>query len=124
MYDRMLSEMKRTRHRIDYLTEKNESGLIQKEEIVLFSEELLNRILFFQHERLIHLLVLMLFAILTFASVALVIVTMNLLIGIAAVLFLVLLIPYIVHYYHLENSVQKLYVLYDELMSFLEENNE
>ncbi|MBN1891455.1 MAG: hypothetical protein JW780_01630 [Clostridiales bacterium] len=124
MYDRIRSEIKRTRHRLDRLTVKKESGLIQKDEIELYSEELLNRILFFQHERLIHLLVLMLFAILTFASVSLVIVTMNLLIGIAAVLLLVLLIPYIVHYYHLENSVQKLYVLYDELMSFLEENYE
>ncbi|NLA43621.1 hypothetical protein GX865_05780 [Candidatus Saccharibacteria bacterium] len=41
-------------------------------------------------------------------------------IGIAAVLFLALLIPYIVHYYHLENGVQRLYSLYDEIAAFLE----
>ena len=31
------------------------------------------------------------------------------------VLILVLLVPYIVHYFHLENGVQKMYTLIDEL---------
>lgn len=31
------------------------------------------------------------------------------------VLFLVLLIPYIGHYYLLENEVQKMYIQYDEI---------
>ena len=32
-----------------------------------------------------------------------------------ALLFLVLLIPYIKHYYFLENSVQKMYLIYNKL---------
>ena len=32
-----------------------------------------------------------------------------------AVLFLVLLVPYIKHYYFLENSVQKMYLIYNKL---------
>ena len=55
-------------------------------------KELLIQIGFFQHERLIHLIVLVL-----------------------SLLFLVLLIPYIRHYYLLENGVQKLYEYYDAL---------
>ena len=71
----------------------------------LSSEELLSvrvHIGFFQHERLVHELVMILFAILTLVLAL-------------DVLFLVLLIPYIRHYYGLENGVQKLYSLYSRL---------
>ena len=34
---------------------------------------------------------------------------------ILAVLFLALLVPYIKHYYFLENSVQKMYLIYNKL---------
>ncbi len=33
----------------------------------------------------------------------------------AAVLMLILLVPYIAHYYFLENGVQKLYGIYDKI---------
>ena len=35
---------------------------------------------------------------------------------------MVLLIPYIMHYYLLENSVQRMYVQYDAMMNKLGEN--
>ena len=35
-------------------------------------------------------------------------------------LFLVLLVPYIMHYYTLENEVQKMYTQYDEILKRLE----
>jgi len=35
-------------------------------------------------------------------------------------LFLVLLVPYIMHYYTLENEVQKMYNQYDEILNHLE----
>jgi len=34
-------------------------------------------------------------------------------------LFLVLLVPYIMHYYTLENEVQKMYTQYDEILKHL-----
>ena len=78
-------------------------------------------ILFFQHERLIHLLVTMLFALLTFGSLFTFLVTGFLPVIALFVLFLALLIPYIFHYYHLENGVQQLYELYDQLKALRED---
>ena len=72
-------------------------------------------ILFFQHERLIHLLVTLLFAAMTLTSLFVFLVTDFLPVIALFALFLILLVPYIFHYYHLENGVQKLYGLYDQL---------
>lgn len=82
-------------------------------------EEHLVQIGFFQHERLIHLIVTVIFALLTVFSAGLAFLMMaqgtegagNLLLVVAA--FLVLLIPYVRHYYILENEVQKMYRQYD-----------
>lgn len=76
---------------------------------------------FFMHERLIHLIVTVLFAILT-VGVALYCVAdpgipLFLLFG----ALLILLVPYIMHYYLLENGVQKMYEQYDELLLRSEE---
>lgn len=70
---------------------------------------------FMQHERLIHLLVTILFAVLMFLSLIAFFISENIGLFAAAVLMLALLIPYIAHYYFLENGVQKLYTLYDEV---------
>ena len=40
---------------------------------------------------------------------------LSVLLSVLAVLFLVLLVPYIRHYYFLENSVQKMYLIYNEI---------
>jgi len=78
-------------------------------------------ILFFQHERLIHLLVTLLFSILTFLSLSVFIITGFLPVIVLFLLFVVLLVPYIFHYYHLENGVQQLYDLYDQLKASRED---
>ena len=78
-------------------------------------QELLTQIQFFQHERLVHLIVTVTFAILEMLAVLIAL----LFPGIASLLLvfivLVLLIPYIRHYYILENEVQKMYGQYDRL---------
>ena len=83
--------------------------------IQALKKELLTEIQFWQHERLIHLLVTFLFALVTVAVFIVFIVSelISMLILLAALL--VLLIPYIRHYYILENGVQTLYVFYEEL---------
>ena len=81
-------------------------------------------ILFFQHERLIHLLVTLLFACLTFLSFSVFLITYFLPVIVLFVLFLVMLVPYVFHYYHLENGVQQLYDLYDQLKASREDSHE
>ena len=72
------------------------------------------KICFFQHERLIHLLVTLAFAFFTL---------LFMLLGMVSYLFLfpffiliIFLLFYIVHYFYLENSVQYLYKLYDKVV--------
>ncbi len=65
---------------------------------------------FFQHERLIHLIVTMTFALLTVGSLAISFSTFYFLP--LFILFLCLEVPYVFHYYKLENGVQKLQRLY------------
>ena len=78
-------------------------------------DEMLTKIAFMQHERLIHLLVTILFALTMFLCLIGFFVSDNIGVLAAAALMLVLLVPYIAHYYFLENGVQKLYSLYDEV---------
>lgn len=73
----------------------------------------------FQHERLIHLIVTVLFALMGIISIYVMAVTVNVTAIILSVLFLVLLVPYVMHYYFLENSVQKMYRMRDVLISAL-----
>lgn len=77
--------------------------------------ELLIRIQFYQHERLIHLIVTMTFAVMTVLSFVILMLKGGMGALLLSVLFLALVIPYIYHYYFLENSVQKLYKLYYEI---------
>lgn len=70
---------------------------------------------FMQHERLIHFLVTILFALGFFITLGIYLVTEILMLAVLLILILALLIPYIMHYYFLENSVQKMYKLYDEI---------
>lgn len=77
--------------------------------------EHLIQIQFFQHERLIHLIVTCLFAVMAIAVflTLLFVFSIGLLLLFGALM--VLLIPYIRHYYFLENGVQRMYEQYDRL---------
>ena len=81
--------------------------------------EMLVQIQFFQHERLIHLIVTALFAFLTIFTLTCTCFLDNYYYGILfcllCIVCLTLLVPYIHHYYVLENSVQKLYDIYDAI---------
>lgn len=73
------------------------------------------RIGFFSHERLVHLLVMLGFAIFFLLALFMALAIGGAGLYILAVLFLALLVPYIKHYYFLENSVQKMYLIYNKL---------
>lgn len=82
-------------------------------------QEHLVQIGFFQHERMVHLIVTVTFAILTLMSfVAALMIGMPELLALT-LLFVVLLIPYIMHYYTLENEVQKMYEQYDRILEHI-----
>ena len=70
---------------------------------------------YFQHERLIHLIVTVLFAVCSIMVFGFFVITQQIFLLPLFGLMLVLLVPYIVHYFHLENGVQRLYDLIDEL---------
>lgn len=72
---------------------------------------------FMQHERLIHFLVTMLFTLGFFISMAILLLgTVTSMVPLM-IMILSLLIPYVAHYYFLENSVQKMYRLHDEIQA-------
>ena len=75
-------------------------------------EDLLTHISFFQHERLIHLLVTIFTGIIAILLFLTTLFIENILIVILFLLMLCLFIPYIFHYYFLENKVQELYKIY------------
>ncbi len=82
------------------------------DELLKFRVQLLKRIEFYQHERLIHLIVTMSFAVFFFISLALALFLTQIGLTALTVIFLIMTIAYIKHYYFLENSVQKMYKYY------------
>jgi uncharacterized membrane protein len=105
---------KRLLHYLDFYKNLSEQDMTP-EEREQNCRKMLVQIQFFQHERLIHLIVTVLFALMTVMTLfASLLITQPILL-VLELLFLVLLIPYIKHYYLLENGTQKLYEYYDAI---------
>ncbi len=83
-----------------------------RSELLKMRGELLERIAFYSHERLVHLIVTMSFGVFFLLALLMYFMTKNFGLLALTILFLILLIPYIKHYYFLENSVQKMYLYY------------
>ena len=80
-----------------------------KKDIDEIIKDHLIKIKFYQHERLVHFLVTMLVAIMFLITFLYSLNNMSLGIFILELMFFALLVPYIFHYYKLENSVQYMY---------------
>lgn len=103
---------------IEDIDKKIESKNITEKDI----ENHLIKIEFFQHERLIHLLVTLFYGIFLFLSV---IISFKVwLFLIILYLALIILIFYVRHYFFLENHVQYLYKQYDKMKNIIEKNAE
>ena len=103
-----------------YMDEEMKNAPEEKTREVLLEFE--TKIAYFQHERLIHLMVTLAFAaFLLFEIFCLFMLPSAFLIsGVLLVLiFFGLTIGYVAHYYFLENSVQKMYQMRDEIRAFL-----
>ena len=95
--------------KIDDILKKSQKIDYQK-----LKEEHLDKIKFYQHERLIHLLVTLFYVIFLLSTIALS--YFNSLFLIIFFILLVFLIFYIKHYFYLENHVQHLYKQYDDII--------
>ena len=95
---------------LDEITKQKK--ITNREEIL---EDLKVKIGFFQHERLVHLIVTMFtgtFSLMTFLAA---IISCHIELYLLTAILVLLFVPYIAHYFFLENNVQKLYTYYDIL---------
>ena len=90
---------------IDEFIKNIENKNIEKEEILI-------KIDFFQHERLIHLLITLFYAIISLIFLALI--SISYIFIIPTIPLFIFLICYIIHYFKLENRGRHLYKLYDK----------
>ena len=94
-----------------------------KDELEDILAEHMDKIAFMQHERIVHFLVTFMFAVILCIFVAVMLFMSgsgNLAsIGVMALVVIILVLEgfYIKHYYFLENTVQKMYRIYDEMLA-------
>lgn len=95
--------------------DETDTYIKQKEhkDLDVYIEEFLIKVKFFQHERLIHLLVTLFYAI--FCIIFMALITLSCIFIPIVLILMIFLIFYIFHYFFLENSVQYMYKQYDEL---------
>ncbi|MDO5558795.1 MAG: hypothetical protein Q4F95_04275 [Oscillospiraceae bacterium] len=98
---------------LNYIDQTLASGTVDN--LDELKNEHLRQIQFMQHERLIHFLVTFMFAVILFICIGLFCTTENIAFFALIVLTIGLIIPYIWHYYFLENSVQKMYRQYNKI---------
>ncbi len=98
---------------VDNLLESEDENIDWDEEM----KKHLVQIAFFAHERFIHLIVTVVFAIMSILVFLYAFSNFSPAIGLLIFMLLVLLVPYIKHYFLLENSVQDMYEQYDKMQA-------
>lgn len=107
------------RKRVDEILSGNDSNTDWRRVL----EEHLIQVSFFQHERIVHLIVTITFALLEMLAVAVFLITEKVYVIALCIAFFVLLVPYVSHYYLLENETQKMYKQYDEILCKIDNNS-
>ena len=102
------------------VSERLENCKSQEELSAILSEHI-DKIAFMQHERIVHFLVTMMFAVILSIFIIGLLLTENIMLTVLVTIIIILLIFYIKHYYFLENTVQKMYVIYDKILKMQEE---
>lgn len=107
-----------TEYLLNYInkTETRLDNCISISEIDKLLAEHMDKIAFMQHERIVHFLVTMMFAIVLTIFICALIFSENFALLLLVTMILVLLAFYIKHYYFLENTVQKMYKIYDKML--------
>lgn len=104
---------------IDQMEQMLKDNDLSTDEWKIIQTEHLTQLSFFQHERLIHLIVTVTFALLEMISLLIVMFHFSIVALLFSATIMILLIPYISHYYLLENGVQKMYQQYDQIQKHL-----
>lgn len=99
------------------LTEKRLSECVTFNEINELLAEHRDKIAFMQHERIVHFLVTMMFALILVIFMSVQFFTESIPLLLLVTMIIVLLGFYIKHYYFLENTVQEMYRVYDRILA-------
>lgn len=116
MTEYLTDYMNTVAERLDNCRTKNELDIILSEHM--------DKIAFMQHERIVHFLVTMLFALVLSIFMVGMLLTDNIMLLVLVTIIIVLLAFYIKHYYFLENTVQKMYKVYDRILKMQEDFTE
>lgn len=108
MTEYLTAYMKETESRLNACTDSD--GLAE------ILAEHMDKIAFMQHERIVHFLVTMMFALVLAIFMVGMLLTENFMLLILVAIIIILLAFYIKHYYFLENTVQKMYKVYDRIL--------
>lgn len=87
-------------------------------------DDFLKKISFFQHERLIHLIVTVMVAILLFISIIYIFMTQMQIMAVLSLILLVLVFCYLGYYYFIENTVMEMYKTYDKIAERIERSKQ
>ena len=108
-----------------YMVEINERLMLchNRKDIEELLDEHRDKIAFMQHERIVHFLVTMMFAVVLSIFVCAFLFCEKIQLLLLIVIIMILLAFYIKHYYFLENTVQKMYGVYDEILKKSKEHD-
>ncbi len=107
------------RKSIDEYIKEVDKRIDDNKDLEQLKEDYLTKIGFYQHERLIHLLVTLFYGLFMFITIILS--YYNPLALIIVLIFMVFLIFYVRHYFYLENHVQYMYKQYDRIIEKMKE---
>lgn len=101
---------------LDWLTRKlQHADQLTPEQISALRKEILIQIGIMQHERLVHFLVVILVGIAFFLTMGFYLYFKTVGLAVLCIMLLGLFAPYLGHYYFLENTTQKIYILYNRI---------
>ncbi len=100
---------------LEYIKSKFSDKDLSRGDLEMYRSDFLSHIQFMQHERLIHLLIMMLFAMLLMFGFVIMLIYFSWVMVVFVGIIAAVEIFYIFHYYKLENGIQKMYRVYDEL---------
>ena len=113
MTEYLTDYMNTVAERLDKCSNSNELDKILAEHM--------DKIAFMQHERIVHFLVTLMFTVILSIFMVGMLLTENIMLVVLVTIIIVLLIFYIKHYYFLENTVQKMYKVYDRILKMQED---
>jgi hypothetical protein len=112
----MITYLKKHENYVKKMLEKN----LSRNELQALLTHHNKQIQWMQHERLVHLIVMLFVCLFMLLSLGFAVINTSITTIVLTVLLLVLSVAYIIHYYRLENGVQRCYLLSGEIKKRME----